>query len=384
MQAWERRLDWLGFTGSLFVVVALAVTVGLFIYDQPWDVDNGAYVNLALGRVSEVYRPYANRMLHPLMVRGVAAVLGLQPVAGCSVWWIVQIAFLAAFLVGAVALVTRFLYRPGSPPALAARAFAYAGLLLVSPLWCVWGGNPYIQDVAVAAFGVFFFHALISGRMVLALACLALMVLTRESSVVVAAARGLSAACGRRWRLAAGTVLVTAGAMVLSAWLGRESPGSLSGMGTFSYMITKTVAAGCNNLLGIHLWTDVHAVKMPWYYPAAPAWAMDMPACLHLGDVRRIGIYSFNPMQVVNTFALLMLPLLPSAIVLFLSRRMASLRLLLSPRSLPLAIQVAALSGLLFWLSQPFAGYSPWRYLGYVWPFAWIVVPWLICSQEQK
>ena len=155
-------------------------------------------------------------------------------------------------------------------------------------------------------------------------------------------------------------------------------------MGSFSYMVTKTIAAGCHNLLGIHLWTDVHAVKMPWYYPDAPVWAMDMPAWLHLGSVRRIGIYSFNPMQVVNTFGLLMLPLLPSAIVLFLSRRMASLRLLLSPRSLPLAIQVAALSGFLFWLSQPFAGYSPWRYLGYVWPFAWIVVPWLISLQEQK
>lgn len=372
------------FTGLLLVIVALAVTVTLFLYEAPWDIDNGSYVNLALGQVSEVYRPYANRMLHPLMVRGVAAALGTQPSVGSSAWWIVQIAFLAAFMVGAVALVARLLYRADASPSWVARNFAYALLLLVSPLWCVWGGNPYIQDVPVAAFGIFFFHALIGGRMAVALACLALMVLTRESSVVVAATLFFCAACARRWKLAAGTCLVTAGAMAFSAWLGRESPGSVSGMGSFSYMATKTLAAGCYNLLGIHLWTDMHAVKLPWFYPDAPAWSMDLPAWVRLGGVRSVGIYTFDPLHVMNTLALWVLPLVPPALVLFLSRRMASLRTLLSPRSLPLAVQVAALSGLLFWLSQPFAGYSPWRYLGYIWPFAWIVVPWLIRSQIRK
>ena len=372
------------FVGLLFVVAALAVAATLCLFEVPWDIDNGSYVNLALGRVSEVYRPYANRMLHPLMVRGVAAALGMQPVVGCPAWWIVQIAFLALFLAGAVALVARFLYRADASPSWAARAFAYAMILLVSPLWLVWGGNPYIQDVPVAAFGVFFFHALVGGRTGLALACLALMMLTRESSVVVAVALGFCAICGRRGRLAAGTVLVTAGAMAFSAWLSRESPGSISGMGSFSYMVTKTLAAGSYNLLGIHFWTDLHAVKLPWFYPDAPIWSMDLPAWIHFGNVRRIGIYSFDPMHVMNTFVLWALPLVPPALVLFLSRRMGSLRRLLSPRSLPLAMQVAVLSGLLFWLSQPFAGYSPWRYLGYVWPFAWIVVPWLIRPQVQK
>lgn len=372
------------FAGLLFAVVALVVAAMLRLFEVPWDIDNGSYVNLALGRVSEVYRPYANRMLHPLMVRGVAAALGMRPIVGCPAWWIVQIAFLAAFLAGAVALVARFLHRADMSPACTARAFAYAAILLVSPLWFVWSGNPYIQDVPVAAFGVFFFHALVGGRTGLALACLALMMLTRESSVVVAAALGLVAIGGRRWRLAVGAVLVTAGAMAFSAWLGRESPGSISGMGSFSYMVTKTVAAGSYNLLGIHFWTDLHAVKLPWFYPDAPVWAMDLPAWIRFGGIRRVGIYSFDPMHVVNTFALWALPLVPPALVLFISRRMASLRLLLAPRSLPLAIQVAALSGFVFWLSQPFAGYSPWRYLGYVWPFAWIVVPWLIRKQVQE
>ena len=292
--------------------------------------------------------------------------------------------FLALFLAGAVTLVTRFLYRDDAAPSGTARAFAYAILLLVSPLWFFWGGNPYIQDVPVAAFGVFFFHALLGGQMWLALAWLALMMLTRESSVVVAAALCFSAICGRRWRLAVGTALVTAGAMAFSAWLGRESPGSISGMGSFSYMVTKTVAAGSYNLLGIHFWTDVHAVKLPHFYPAAPVWSMALPAWIHFGNVRQIGIYSFDPLHVINTLVLWVLPLVPPALILSISRRWTSLKLLLSPRRLPLAVQVAALAGFLFWLSQPFAGYSPWRYLGYVWPFVWIVVPWLICSQEQK
>lgn len=364
------------FSAALLAAAALAVTAALCLYEAPWDIDNGSYVKLAMGDVSDVYRPYANRMLHPLMVRCVAAALGRRPDAGCPVWWAVQFAFLAALLAGAVTLVARQLYREDAPPRENVRNFAYAAILLVSPLWCVWGGNPYIQDVPVAAFGVLFFHALLGGRTVLALAFLALMTLTRESSVVVAAALCLCAALGRRWRLVLGTAAVTAAAMALSAWLGRESPGNISGMGALPYMLTKTVAAGSNNLLGVQFWTDVHAAKLPHFYPEAPVWSMDLPAWVSLGGVRRIGIYTFDR-HVLGTYALWALPLVPSALVLALSRSMASLRLLLSPRSLPLAVQVAALSGLVFWLSQPFAGYSPWRYIGYVWPFAWVAVPWL-------
>ena len=46
--------DRLLFSGLLFVIGALVVAAMLCLFDVPWDIDNGSYVNLALGRVSEV------------------------------------------------------------------------------------------------------------------------------------------------------------------------------------------------------------------------------------------------------------------------------------------------------------------------------------------
>ena len=95
LHAWGRLdADRILFAGLLFAVVALVVAAMLCLFDVPWDIDNGSYVNLALGRVSEVYRPYANRMLHPLMVRGVAAALGQQPVVGVRPGGLYRLCFL--------------------------------------------------------------------------------------------------------------------------------------------------------------------------------------------------------------------------------------------------------------------------------------------------
>ena len=362
----------------LFAVAATLLAASLCVYDAPVDIDNGSYVGLAEGKIGEVYRPYANRMLHPLMVRAVAAMFGATPSAGHPAWWVVQFVFLAVFLCGAVALVARHLFSAMAMPLGRGRAFALSLLLLVSPLWCVWGGNPYIQDVPLAAFEVCFFMALLGGQSLIALAFLALMVLTRESSVVVAGLLFICAVASRRWSLVVGTVLTTAASMVAAAWLSRESPGNIGGMGALTYMATKAVAAGSSNLLGMPLWTDVHAQLLPWFYPDAPAWSVDVPNWVRLGRIHRIGIYAFRPWNIVHTLALWALPLVPAALALAISRRMGTLRQLARPRSMPLAVQVAAAVGLAFWLLQPFSGYSPWRYVGYAWPFAWIAVPWLI------
>ena len=80
----------------------------------------------------------------------------------------------------------------------------------------------------------------------------------------------------------------------------------------------------------------------------------------------------------MQTFALWALPLVVPALALFICRVKAPLKALFRPASMPLAVQVAALSGLAFWIAQPFSGYSPWRYVGYAWPLAWVVVPWLL------
>ena len=117
----------------LFAVAAIVVAIALCVYDAPEDIDNGSYVGLAEGKVGEVYRPYANRMLHPLIVRAVAGMFGASPAAGHPAWWVVQFAFLSVFLVGVVALVSRRLLSAVATPLGRVRAFALSLLLLVSP-----------------------------------------------------------------------------------------------------------------------------------------------------------------------------------------------------------------------------------------------------------
>ena len=366
------------FPALLFACAAAALVFALWAYDAPWDIDNGSYIGLAEGNVSEVFRPYANRMLHPLIVRAVAAALGTTVDADSGAWWVVQVAFLGCFLLGAVAVLSRSMFVAGASARDNFRAFALSLLLLASPLWCIWGKNPYIQDVPLAAFEVAFFLLLLAGRAWFALVFLFLMILTRESSVLVAMALFACALLARRRNLAMACAVVIVAALALAAWLSRESPGNLGRMGTLAYMSTKAIAAGSSNLLGLPLWTDVHARELPWFYPDAPMWSAELPRWIGVGRVQRIGIYAFRPWNVVQTLGLWAIPLLMPALALFACRRLSAVKALLHPRLIPLGVQVAVLTGIAFLALQPFSGYSPWRYVGYSWPIAWIVVPWLI------
>ena len=365
------------------------VAVGLCLHGIPQepDVDSASYRRMAEGRMSEVVRPYANRVLHPLAVSGIKNVL--QSVSAdpeTLAFCLVTVAALAVALVALAELT----------PELSVFAFA---ALVACPTLCLYCVNIYIQDLFALALTALLFWAVSARRFAASLLLLFLLQMTRESTVVIAVALVIAAAFGRRWVWALGACLAWAAGNLAVATISRDALPNIHAMSGGVYLLTKVVANGAENLLGVTVWSDTYARQLPHFYPTPPAWQMAVPAWLPLGGVRSVGIFSvdaWKPLELVvllgSAFGLLPVTLLKRNLGSLCQQQRGAARagclagylrkwraglvgLVKSWRSQTLGVQVAVLAGGVFLLLSPFAGRTVERQIGYAWPLFWLTLP---------
>ncbi len=403
---------------------ALVVTLSILLVPRTEDIDSGSYRLMAAGE--RACRPYANRILHPLLARVLshcdspfdwdrrhlggadwdrrhlggamnrptAAETAAPPVNSQfpilnSQFSILNSPFTLLALLSSITfyLCVLSLLRDIRP-----RWWTFP--LLISPLWWVWGGNIYIQDMFAAALTALLFIALRGNarmRVVLAFILLFLLQLTRESTAVLAIALTALALWRRDWRLALSSLFAMALGMVVVSWATRDALPNTNELGGFAYLACKTLANGLRNLTGVIPWNDGYAVHLPWHYPNPPLWKCTLPAFLQMGNVHEVGVYAIEFKTVLRTLALWLL-YFPGALLFFALRRRAhlecvttdrntSLRARVSSalaclRAAPLYVQHALVVGLLFWILAPFSGTSLDRLVGYSWPLFWVAIPW--------
>ena len=355
------------------VLFAAAVLVSVLAIPRDEDVDSGSYRSMARG--GQVCRPYAGRVLHPALVR-CAVKTGVAP----------ETAFAAVNAASAVAFYVLLLaLMPPMRPA--PKAF----VLLISPLWWVWGGNIYIQDMFAAALAAAMFMAVFlaydrGGSGLRESACgllsvgalLFLMQVTRESSAVFALSLAVLAWRRKARRLAAVSVAAMAAGMAVVSWSSGGAQPNTNELGGLAYLVCKAVANGVRNFTGIVPWNDGYAMHLACYYPDPPAWKCSLPAFLQWGNVHEIGIYAFQPETIARTLAIWLL-YFPGAVALWfmaprIGRRMPYMSAFGFAR-MPLHVQLACVSGGIFWLLAPFSGPSLMRLVGYGWPLFWIALP---------
>lgn len=364
----------------LAVAFAFAVVASVAVVSRVEDPDGYSYRKMAQGE--QVCRPYASRVLHPAMVRGMSAAGVSMPVAFAATTIASALVFYALLL----ARMRRI--RPTW------KVFA----LLVSPLWWVWGGNFYIQDMVAAAFAAILFCATDmascaaggkfpyrrkTGLCLVALS-LFLLQLTRESSVVFAMTLAVLAWRGKDRRLAIASVAAMVAGMAVVAWASRNASPNTNELGGFAYMACKAVANGVRNFTGVIPWNDGYAARLACYYPNPPLWKCTLPTFMQWGNVHEIGIYAFLPELMAMTLAVWLF-FFPGA--LLLSWRICREGRLKSLAHggfarLPLDIRLAIVSGCIFWVTAPFCGTSLMRYAGYAWPLFWIALPHLAMRQD--
>ena len=382
--------------GGVFAAVAL-----LFALCAAWsiaaiprveDVDSGSYRLMARGEPA--CRPYANRILHPALAgfmwrRFQPPTPNPQPLTPNSSILNSQFHLIAVISSLIFYLCILSLLRDVRP-----RWLVF--VLLISPLWWVWGGNIYIQDMFAAALTALLLLLLRSSEPNSQFSIfnsqfsipfvLFLLQLTRESSALLSLALIALALWRRRWRLAVGAFAAMAAGMAVVAWASRDALPSANGLDGGVYLVAKALANGVRNFTGVIPWNDGYAARMPWYYPDPPVWKCALPAFLQMGNVHEVGIYKFMPGVVLRTFALWLL-YFPGVILLFFKgvpsatgqqvNRSAILNSQFSILNSPFYIQYSFVVGLVFWLLAPFSGPSLDRLVGYAWPLFWVALPFL-------
>ncbi len=410
------------------LLFAAAVALSILLVPRVEDIDSGSYRLMAAGEPA--CRPYANRVLHPLLARALASLVGPHLVGprSCAAdnlrcgddtnrtttaetaapsvnhsqtltpsnFQTFKLPFSLIALLSSIAfyLCVLSLLRDVRP-----RWWTF--LLLISPLWWVWGGNIYIQDMFAAAFTAILFLVLRARFRHYAAAVFALLFLlqiTRESTMVLAVALAAIAAWRREWRLAVGSLAAMLLGMAAVAWISRDALPNTNELGGFVYLVCKTVANGIRNLTGVIPWNDGYAVKLPWQYPDPPLWKCVLPGFLQMGNVHEVGVYAVNFKMALRTFAMWFL-YFPGALLFIALRRRASagaaacgktsLRGRISSafgalRGLPFHVQYAFVVGVLFWVLTPFSGASVERLAGYSWPLFWIALPWVYGVERRE
>ena len=394
-----------GVFAAVALLFALCVAWSIAAIPRVEDVDSGSYRLMACGEPA--CRPYANRILHPALAgflwrRFQPLTPNPQPLTPNPSILNSQFHLIAVISSLVFYLCVLSLLRDVRP-----RWLVF--VLLISPLWWVWGGNIYIQDMFAAALTALLLLLLRSSEPNSQFSILNsqfsipfvlfLLQLTRESSALLSLVLIALALWRRRWRLAVGAFAAMAAGMAVVAWASRDALPSANGLDGGVYLVAKAVANGVRNFTGVIPWNDGYAARMPWYYPDPPVWKCALPASLQMGNVHEVGIYKFMPGVVLRTFALWLL-YFPGVILLFfkgvpsatrqnndistsshprpiLSNRPES-RLFKAALGAPFYIQYSFVVGLVFWLLAPFSGPSLDRLVGYSWPLFWIALPFLL------
>ncbi len=349
----------------------MAVVVSVVSIPRNEDIDSSSYRMMAQGE--QVCRPYASRVLHPAVIRCMART-GIAP----------ETAFAAVNVVSAVLFYVLLLaIMPPTRPAV--NAF----VLLVSPLWWVWGGNIYVQDMFAAALAAALFMAVCfaydrrngGGYAWMSVGViLFLLQVTRESSAVFALALAVLAWRRKAWRLMTVSLAAMVAGMAVVSWSSSGAQPNTNELGGFAYLVCKAVANGVRNFTGIIPWNDGYATHLACYYPDPPIWKCTLPAFLQWGNVHEIGIYAFQPANIAMFLARWLLYFPGALLLCCIAPRIAGRRPALPSAGfahMPLYVQLAFVSGGIFWLLAPFSGPSLMRLVGYAWPFFWIALPYM-------
>jgi hypothetical protein len=337
------RSLWISVTSAAVISIVLGLLFWPPLYD-PY-LEGNDYVALAHLNYSRVYNYYGGRIVHPLLVRIVSWVTH-APISGETFRWVSFASLLFFFILLGL----------------------FYGTRLKGPIWLFLGlgvtalvvdqyRNYYWQDLFDAVVCAAFLFVMRKNKWA-SLPWLLLLYLTKESAVVLVFVIVVVALMRGQRAYAATSVVIGAVAMVLSSLLVAHAIPNKHGIPVIAVDALKIPYNFCFNLLGLEFWTNTNADTIL----ASPTWIVNLPAWVHLGNIRQFGYCGFDWRR-------------PADLLILFGSGFGALPVLFFRRDLfsriwrsDLTLTVAALYGLLMWFLTPLVGTGPQRYFLYAWP----------------
>ena len=350
---------------SVWVALLQAAVVTATLAAPTWSLnhrlaDYDSYASIAQGRMSEVMKPFANRVLAASVVRAVTAATGLSTEQGFAVVGLLSLFCIAACIAAVLNSTTK---QP---------AFVFA--LLLIPWLLDLFREYYLPDLPHAALAAAYFLLLVKGRYWESVVLVLLMQLTREATVLLAAVAVVVLIRDGRWKPALASAGAVAAAMAVVAYATHDAHPNVHHINTVLYLVLKVPFNIAKNLFGVILWTDSLADK-----ELLPVWTMDLPSWLQTGSIHKIGYYALDPeppMVMLWSFLTLfgVVPiLLTRELRLRWKRRVGAG--ILQPWA-----QIALAYGLISFFIGPALGASARRLIGYGWPAFLLAGPLLLAG----
>jgi len=349
----SRRTGVIAFSLYLGTVLALMFRPGAY----PPHFEGIDYVKIARGNYTQMETFYAGRVLHPLVVRAVAAAAHV-PIDWRAFLWVAMASLVVLFgLLG-----TYF--------ALETPAEAWLCVPLLATATVIEQYRDYYwHDLFYAMLCAAFFLTLRWNRWA-SLPILFLLYVTRESTLVLAVVVVVAAALWRQWAFSGAALAVgVAGAKITGALVARAQP-SHHGISMLMLDALKIPYNFALNICGLEFWVNTDASTIG----DAPKWIVDLPPWLHLGEIHQVGYCGFFWQRPAETAVLIAsaFGILPLLVIMAILRKRGA------PPLGKFHLRVAFAYGLLMFALTPLVGTVPARYVLYAWPLFWIFATALI------
>jgi hypothetical protein len=338
---------------SVWVTLLQAAVLTAIVAAPTWSLnhkldDYDQYAIIAQGRMSEVIKPFANRVLAANLVHEVTAATGLSTEQGFAVIGLLSLFGIAACT---AAVLNSYTKQP---------AFVFA--LLLIPWTLDLFREYYLPDLPHAALAAIYFLLLYNGRYWESVALLLLMQLTREATLLLAAVAVVVLIRDGRWKPALASAGAVVAAMAVVGYATRDAQPNLHHINSGLYLVLKVPFNISRNVFGVMLWTDSLGDK-----ELPTVWAMDLPSWLQRGNIHKIeycGLDPVNPMTTLMSF----LTLFGVVPVLVIRELWLRWKRRVSGGVLQPWVKIALAYGLVSFFAGPALGASVRRLVGYGWP----------------
>jgi hypothetical protein len=357
-------------TSNIAIAICLfALVVLLAMPHFPYtEGDSGWYMMMAGGEWQNVPKPWAARILHPLVASQIVGLVGVD----------VETAFVAVsfiyFMIFISLIVPQWRKLELTPGYLALPA-------LLMPFLIHLYQTIFMPDLFHATITAIFFWFLMSERNVGAATLMLVLIGIRESSLALGLITVMVGVLRREWRFSALVLGSTiAGYVAVKFIVASVSPGvqNAHDMPELVYLATKLPANFLHNIVGIAMYTNT----VQWCVD--PIATVNVPAGFGLGAIREIGFCKPNPWAPLRTATVLstLFGVLPGIIAAVVSSAYWRKPIREVLNCTPRWMVVAFCYGLFMWLVGPLSGKSVHRLAGYAWPLFLLVAPALLATSS--
>ncbi len=313
--------------------------------------DSEWYRAIAQGQMQSVLEPFASRQLEARSVEALVALVPMGVDRGFAL-----LALLSTLVcVGGAGYM---LYRADVPAPL----FAAAALL---PVWAAFDHAYMLPDIFFSALLMLFLVCLSRKSYWLGAGMLFPLYIAREATVLVLLCLLIAGVRILRARVMAGAALATGAGALVTHYLASGSESNRHNLPALVYLLAKVPYNLAKNVFGVQLWSNTISLGEP------PYWTWRVPAGLHLGAIKVIGICPFHLHFLYSTLLCWMGAFGVLPLLLYIALRQGRFE----GAGSDLLMRFSLLYGLISFVIGPLLGASVYRLVLQGWPAFLVALP---------